>query len=434
MLAQIAKLLVRLVDRYMPDPYVFVLLLTLVVFAAAMGIEGHGPVAVVKMWGGGFWGLLAFSMQMLLVLVTGFMLASTPVVKRMLVALARLAKSPRAAILMVSLVSLAANWINWGFGLIVSALFAKEVARLVHVDYRLLIASGYSGFVIWHGGLSGSIPLSIATPGHPFESLTGVIGTGQTTFAFFNLAIVASLFVVVPLVNCLMLPREEDGVYVDRALLADPAPLDERADRPADWLETNRGLSWVIGLAGAVWLVQHFSGGGLTLDVVNFLFLMLAIVLHGTPRRLLASLQEAIKGGSGIVIQFPFYAGIMGIMVGSGLADTISEKLLSVASGQRLPVLVFLSAGIVNFFVPSGGGQWAVQAPAILPAAQALGADMARVAMAVAWGDAWTSLIQPFWVLPVLAIAGLEAKDVMGFCIMNLLLTGIIFAIGLTWF
>jgi short-chain fatty acids transporter len=183
-----------------------------------------------------------------------------------------------------------------------------------------------------------------------------------------------------------------------------------------------------------VWLAKHFgSGGGLTLNTVNFLFLTLAILLHGTPRRLLASLQEAIKGGGGIVIQFPFYAGIMGIMVESGLADTLSKALLTFATANTLPVLAFISAGIVNFFVPSGGGQWAVQAPAILPAAVALDVDMARIAMSVAWGDAWTSLVQPFWVLPVLAIAGLQAKDVMGFCVLHLLLTGIVIAIGLTW-
>jgi short-chain fatty acids transporter len=432
LLTNAAKPLVRLVDRYLPDPYIFVLLLTLVVFAAAMGFEHQGPVAVARMWGDGFWGLLAFSMQMLLVLVTGFMLASTPLVKRILVTLAGLAKSAGAAIVLVSLISVTAHWINWGFGLIVSALFAREVARLIKVDYRLLIASAYSGFVVWHGGLSGSIPLSIATPGHPFEALTGVIGTNQTTFAPFNLVIVASLFVAIPLVNWMMQPSEKDSFFVDRAVLAEPAPEHASTDRPADWLETSRGLSWLVGLAGVVWLVTYFGGGGgLTLNAVNFLFLTLAIILHGTPRRLLASLREAIKGGAGIVIQFPFYAGIMGIMVGSGLADSMSKGVVSVATKGSLPFFAFLSAGIVNFFVPSGGGQWAVQAPAILPAALVLGADVPRVAMAIAWGDAWTSLIQPFWVLPVLAIAGLQAKDVMGFCVMHLLLTGVIISLCL---
>ncbi len=434
MLASAAKPLVRLVDRYLPDPYIFVLILTLIVFAAAIGVEGHGPMAVATMWGDGFWSLLTFSMQMLLVLVTGFMLASTPPVKRLLAGLARMASSPGAAILLVTYVSLAASWINWGFGLVVGALFAKELARMVRVDYRLLVASAYSGFIVWHGGLAGSIPLAVATPGHPFEAITGIIPTSETIFSGFNLAIVVALFIAVPLVNRLMLPDANDSVYVDPALLVEPEEDTGEINRPADHLETSRLLSWLIGAGGIAWLVQYFTGGGgLTLNVVNFLFLTLAIILHGTPRRLLVSLNEAVKGGAGIVIQFPFYAGIMAIMVQSGLAATISNWLVSFATAESLPFWTFLSAGIVNFFVPSGGGQWAVQAPVILPAAEALGVDMARAAMAVAWGDAWTNMVQPFWALPVLAIAGLRAKDIMGFCLMQLILSGVIIAIGLTW-
>jgi short-chain fatty acids transporter len=434
MLASAAKPLVRLVDRYLPDPYIFVLILTLIVFAAAIGVEGHGPMAVATMWGDGFWSLLTFSMQMLLVLVTGFMLASTPPVKRLLAGLARMASSPGAAILLVTYVSLAASWINWGFGLVVGALFAKELARMIRVDYRLLVASAYSGFIVWHGGLAGSIPLAVATPGHPFEAITGIIPTSETIFSGFNLAIVVALFIAVPLVNRLMLPDANDSVYVDPALLAEPEEDTGEINRPADHLETSRLLSWLIGAGGIAWLVQYFTGGGgLTLNVVNFLFLTLAIILHGTPRRLLVSLNEAVKGGAGIVIQFPFYAGIMAIMVQSGLAATISNWLVSFATADSLPFWTFLSAGIVNFFVPSGGGQWAVQAPVILPAAEALGVDMARAAMAVAWGDAWTNMVQPFWALPVLAIAGLRAKDIMGFCLMQLILSGVIIAIGLTW-
>ena len=434
MLAAVSKPLVRLVDRYLPDPYIFVLILTLVVFLAAVLIERQNPLAVVTMWGDGFWKLLEFSMQMLLVLVAGFMLANTPFVKRILTRIAALATTPGGAILLVTLVSLTASWINWGFGLVVGALFAKELARQIRVDYRLLIASAYSGFLVWHGGLAGSIPLSVATPGHPFEEITGIIPSGQTIFSGFNLAIVVALFVAVPLVNRMMLPSEADSVYVDPAKLAEPEPDDGSLHRPSDRLETSRSLSWLIGAAGLAWLLVYFSGGGgLTLNVVNFLFLTLAIILHGTPRRLLASLNEGIRGGAGIVIQFPFYAGIMAVMVGSGLATTISDWLISFASAETLPFWTFLSAGIVNFFVPSGGGQWAVQGPVILPAAQALGTDMARAAMAVAWGDAWTNMVQPFWALPVLAIAGLNAKDIMGFCLIQLVLSGIIIAIGLTY-
>ncbi len=435
MLNAVAKPFVRLVERYLPDPYIFVLILTLVAFAAAMLVEGNSPHAVMVMWGDGFWGLLTFSMQMLLVLVTGFMLASTPLVKGILNRLASLARTPGQAILLVTYVALAASWINWGFGLVVGGLFAKALARQVRVHYPLLIAAAYSGFIVWHGGLAGSIPLTIATEGHFTQEQIGIIGTGQTIFSFFNLAIVVMLFIAVPLVNRWMLPPEEDSHYVDAETLKDGTEVDVAVTRPAEHLENSRILAWLIGFSGIAYAINYFAGGGgLNLNIVNFMFLFLAIVLHQTPRRLLNSLQEAIKGGAGIVIQFPFYAGIMAVMTQSGLAATISNGFVSIASADSLPFWSFISAGVVNIFVPSGGGQWAVQAPVMIPAAQELGADLPRVAMAVGWGDAWTNLLQPFWALPVLAIAGLKAKDIMGFCLVQLIITGALISIGLTWF
>ena len=436
MLNKAAKPLVKLVDRYLPDPYIFVLLLTLLVFIAAMLVEQQSPLQLVTYWGQGFWALLSFSMQMLLVLVAGYMLASSPPIKRLLDGIAALAKSAPQAIILVTLVSLLASWINWGFGLVVGALFAKALARQVKVDYRLLVASAYSGFVVWHGGLAGSIPLTIATKGHFAEEKIGIIPTDTTIFAGFNLALVAILFVLIPLVNRFMLPSQEESIYVDKEKLAEPEVKTEAVTRPADYLENSRLLAWAVGGAGLVYLGQYFfaSGGKLNLNIVNYLFLFLAIILHQTPRSLLTSLNEAIKGGAGIVIQFPFYAGIMALMVQSGLAQSISSGFVAIASAETLPFWSFISAGIVNIFVPSGGGQWAVQAPIMLPAAEALGADVARIAMAVAWGDAWTNLIQPFWALPVLAIAGLKARDIMGFCLMQLIITGIVISIGLTWF
>lgn len=374
MLNVISRPLVRLVDRWLPDPYIFVVILTLLVMIAAMAIEGHGPMAVVGMWGAGFWELLSFAMQMLLVLVTGYMMASTPLVRRGLERLADLAGSPGTAILLVSFVSLAASWINWGFGLVVGALFAKAIARKVRVDYRLLVASAYSGFIVWHGGLAGSVPLAIATAGHPFEGAIGVIATDRTIFAAYNLFIVIALFIAVPLVNRMMMPRPGEEVFVDPKLLAEPEVADMPGTTPAERMENSRVLSWLIGAAGVAWLVQYFAGSGtLTLNVVNFLFLIVAIILHGTPRRLLASLNEGVKGGAGIVIQFPFYAGIMAIMLNSGLAETISVWLTSFATEKSFAFWTFMSAGLVNFFVPSGGGQWAIQAPVILPAAERWG-------------------------------------------------------------
>ncbi|OLO13097.1 short-chain fatty acid transporter [Chromohalobacter japonicus] len=435
MLKLLSRPAVRLVERYLPDPYIFVLLLTLVAAIAAMLVERQSPLTIMRYWGDGFWGLLSFSMQMLLVLVTGFMLASSPPVKRLLDKIASLAKGPASAIVLVSLVSLAASWINWGFGLVIGALFAKALARQIRVDYRLLIASAYSGFVVWHGGLAGSIPLTIATEGHFTADQIGVIPTSETIFAFFNLAIVLAMFIAVPLVNRFMLPDERDSMYVDPTLL-DEAPRDlSPANRPAERLEKSPWLAWLVGIPGLLFLLDYFvfRSGSLNLNIVNFLFLSLAIVLHRTPRSLLDSLHEAIKGGTGIVIQFPFYAGIMAIIMQSGLAQTLSEGFVALSTAQTLPFWSFISAGIVNLFVPSGGGQWAVQAPVMLPAAASLGADIPRVAMAVAWGDAWTNLLQPFWALPMLAIAGLKAKDIMGFCLIQLVVTGIIIALGLTF-
>ncbi|MBY6146868.1 short-chain fatty acid transporter [Mameliella alba] len=434
MLGFISRPMVRIVDRYLPDPFVFVLVLTLVAGLAAVLTQGTGPMEVVTFWGDGFWSLLTFSMQMLLVLVTGYMMASTPLVRRGLSALAGMASSAGSAILLVSVVSLAASWINWGFGLVVGALFARELARTIKVDYRLLVASAYSGFIVWHGGLAGSVPLSIATEGHPFANITGVVPTSETIFSVFNLSIVVALFIAVPLVNRAMMPREDEAVYVDPALLAEDDRPKPESPTPAERLENSMALSVLVGAAGAAWLIQYFAqGGGLSLNVINFLFLTLAILLHGTPKNLLNALTDAVKGGAGIVIQFPFYAGIMAIMVKSGLAASISEQLVGLASAATLPFWSFISAGIVNFFVPSGGGQWAVQAPVILPAAEALGADIARTSMAVAWGDAWTNMVQPFWALPILGIAGLRAKDIMGFCVVHLILSGIIIAVGLTF-
>lgn len=435
MLKTLSRPAVKLVERYLPDPYIFVLLLTLVAAAAAIGVERQTPLAVLRYWGDGFWNLLTFSMQMLLVLVTGFMLASSPPVKRLLARLASQADNAAKAIVLVSVVSLAASWINWGFGLVVGALFAKELARQVRVDYRLLIASAYSGFIVWHGGLAGSIPLVIATEGHFAADRIGVIPTTETIFSLFNLAIVAVLFVVVPLVNRLMLPDENESVYVERDKLDDAPRPRYLPSRPAEHLENSVTLSWLVGIPGLLFLLDHFllRDGGLNLNIVNFLFLFLALVLHRTPRQLLDSLQEAVKGGAGIVIQFPFYAGIMAIMVESGLAETLSEGFVSIADADSLPFWSFISAGILNLFVPSGGGQWAVQAPVMLPAAEALGASVPKIAMAVAWGDAWTNLLQPFWALPVLAIAGLKAKDIMGFCLIQLVITGAIIALGLSF-
>jgi len=424
-------------QRYLPDPFIFVIILTFVVFGLGLIFTESGPYQMAQHWGNGFWGLLLFAMQMVLVLVTGHVLASSQIFKKGLGSLASLAKTPGQAVIIVTVVSLVASWINWGFGLVIGALFAKELAKKVmNVDYRLLIASAYSGFVVWHGGLSGSTPLTIATEGHFSQDLIGIIPTSETIFSNFNLFILIALFIVIPIVNRLMMPSKEQTVTVDPIVLQEDVPLAATVEKtdmtPAERLENSRIVSLSIGVLGLVFLFYYFVNNGfkLNLDIVNFLFLFLGILFHGTPKRFLEAIVNAVKGASGIIIQFPFYAGIMGMMTASGLATVISNGFVSISNEFTFPLFAFLSAGLVNIFIPSGGGQWAVQAPVMLDAAIELGVSIPKTAMAVAWGDAWTNLIQPFWALPALAIAGLKAKDIMGFCVLTLIVSGIIISIG----
>ncbi len=444
-LQKLSQFFVLLLQRYLPDPFIFAIILTFAVFLAVMPSTGQGPMQVVNAWAGGFWNLLNFSMQMAMVVVTGHAMASAPAFKRKLAMLAGVAKTPGQAIILVTTISAMACWVNWGFGLVVGAIFAREIAaRVKGVDYRLLIASAYSGFLFWHAGLSGSIPLSIAGGANISTvtngAVTAPIPTSDTIFSAMNLTILAVMFVTIPLLNRLMHPAPQDTITIDAELLEETKAeeVKDRADMsPAERLESSRVLSLLLGAMGFAYIIYYFvtNGFALNLNIVNFTFLFSAVLLHGTPKSLLSSISQGARNCSGILLQFPFYAGIMGMMTATGdsgasLAGVISQGFVSISNETTFPLFTFLSAGIVNFFVPSGGGQWAVQAPIMMPAGAALGVDAAKTAMAIAWGDAWTNMIQPFWALPALAIAGLGAKDVMGYCLMALLGSGVIISLG----
>lgn len=441
------KFCVKLVQRWLPEPFIFAIILTLVAACLAMPICHQSPIEVVENWGGGVWNLLAFAMQMALVLVCGSTLAAAPAIKRVISSLAGIPKSPAAAIALVTGVSAIACWLNWGFGLIVGVIFAKEIAkRLAGVDYRLLIASAYSGFVVWHAGLSGSIPLTMATPGEALAKATNGILTepvpvSQTILDYHNLIIVAVVIVAIVITNSLMHPKN-DIICVDPALLEEDSPvvakLDKKSLTPAQRMENSRVLSWIVALLGFTYLVIHlgFRGGSFDLGSVIMLFLFLGVVLHGTPLAYVRAFGKAATGASGIILQFPFYAGIMGIITGVGASGicfgtVISNACISISNPTTYPLLTFLCAALLNMFVPSGGGHWAIQAPIMFAAGANLGVDPGLTGTAIAWGDAWTNLIQPFWAIPALAIAKLDAKDIMGFCLIDLLITGIIICSGL---
>ena len=408
------KFCVRLVQRWLPEPFIFAILLTFVAALVAMPLCHQTPLEVVEHWGGGVWNLLAFAMQMALVLVCGSALAAAPVVKRAIDAMARVPKSAPAAIALVTVVSALCCWLNWGFGLIVGVIFAKAIARQrADVDYRLLIASAYSGFVVWHAGISGSIPLTMATPGDSLAMATN----GALT--------------------------DQGALTIDPALLKDNDSMATEVSAsvtktPAQRLEHSKLLSWLVALMLVAYLVIHLGlrGAGLDLGGVIMIFLALGLMLHPTPVEYVRAFGKATTGAAGIILQFPFYAGIMGIITGVGvsgisLGGVMADACIRISNPVTYPLLTFLCAAVLNMFVPSGGGHWAVQAPVMFTAGANLAVDPGLTGMAIAWGDAWTNLIQPFWALPALAIARLDAKDIMGYCLIDLLITGVIICAGL---
>jgi short-chain fatty acids transporter len=444
----IANFFDKIAQRYLPDAFIFAVVLTLIVFAMGVAFEEQSPVKMVQYWGEGFWGLLAFAMQMALVVVTGYVLANTPLVKGVLEKISGYARTGPQAIMLVTVVAMIGSLINYGFGLVVGALIAIEVAKKVpNVSYRLLVASAYSGYLIWHGGLSGSVPLLIATDGHFLMDTMGVVPVVETIFSNFNIFIVVTIFLTLPIVNRLMYKKSEVADYTPIKMdisqyssISESSTIDTLANSDlhtfAERMENSKIISMLIGLLGLSFVVYHFATKGfdLNLNIVNFIMLFLGIILHRTPRKFLECVSEGSKNASGIIIQFPFYAGIMGMMIHSGISESMSLWFVQISNEFTFPFFAFISAGIVNFFVPSGGGQWAVQGPIMIPAGIELGVDVAKTAMAVAWGDAWTNMVQPFWTLPLLAIAGLKVKDIMGFCAVVLIYSFFPITIGLLFF
>ncbi|MFZ5814608.1 MAG: short-chain fatty acid transporter [Bacillota bacterium] len=440
MFSRLTRFFVNIAQRYLPDAYLFAIILTFVAFVAALIWTDKGPIQLIQFWGNGLWGLLAFSMQMALILVTGHALASSAPVKKVLQALARIPQNNVQAVMLVVFVAGIANFLNWGFGLVVAALLAREVAKSGRkVDYPMLVAAGYSGFVMWHGGISGSIPLAVATKGHIVEKLTGIIPITATTFSYWNLIIVATVTLTLPLLFYFIAKSKDESelLVIDPALIKEEPQVAAAAEKtPATMLENSVVINALFALMGVIWLVKHFMDKGfdLNLNVVIGLFLILGIIFHQTPINYVRAVNEAIKGAGGIALQFPLYGGIQGIMVSSGLAAVIAKGFISIATAKTFPLMTFLAGGIINMFIPSGGGQWAVQGPINIPAAIELGVDPAKVAMSIAYGDSWTNMLQPFWALPLLGIAKLQVKDIMGYCMMTLLWSGAIIALGLLIF
>lgn len=446
MLHSLSRFFTILVKRYLPDAYVFVILLTFVTFIASWIFTKSSFVELINGWGKGFSGLLLFTVQSALIYTTGSALASTNAVKKILNAITDIPKTPFQAALVAFYVTAFGSLFNWGFGLVVGGLTAREMAKRIRgLDYGFTVALAYSGFVVWHGGFSSAIAADLATPGGILsKALTSkglpdlVIPFSDSILSTYNITITCALLIILPFVFRMIQPKADEIVPVDPMLFAqdDELKVPEPDGSPASRLEHSRALTLFFSALGFFYLGYHFYTRGLEINLVILIiiFMWLGIFLHGTPIRYVAALRQAVTGASGILTQFPLYGGIQGLMISSGLAAMISNGFVSIATAKTFPLLTFLASGFINMFVPSGGGQWIVQAPITIPAAIELGADGGLVGMAVAYGDQWTNMIQPFWALPMLAIAKLGVRDIMGPCVMTLIFSGLIMGAGLYFF
>jgi short-chain fatty acids transporter len=424
-------------ERVMPDPFVIVILLTVMVACLALIFAPKGtPEVILSGWYKGIFGIFTFAFQMVLVLVTGYALASAPLIKAGLRSVSRLAVGPVSAVLLVFGVGAVATFLNWGFGLVIGALLSKQVARQVKVDFAWLVAAAYSSWVLWaFTGMSSSIALSIASPGNPLNIVEkhthAAVPLSQTVFTNWNLLGGVAAMILIPIVFILMRPAEKDVIAADAKLLeAEERKLEEvpesRNRTFAGLLERSRLCAMVFVLAGAGYLATQWVRHGVSLDIntVIFIFLLAGLCLHGSPRRYVGAVTEAAKVTGPMLLQYPFYGGIMGIMGATALDETVAHAYIHVASGSTLPFLSYLASGVITLFIPSGGGHWAVQGPFTIPAAMQLGASLPGTSMAIAAGEMAGSLLQPFWAIPVVAIAGVGVQRVLGFTLVIFLTAG----------
>jgi short-chain fatty acids transporter len=441
LLSRCTAFFVYMFEQLIPDPYVFAVILTFVAALLAYFLAPNGaPKNVLSAWYGGVFQILTFAFQMVLMLVTGYSLASAPLVASALAKVASIPQNAKSAISLTVFVAMAASWLNWGLGLVVSALLAREIAKRVRIDFGWLVAAAYTGFVISTEGLSGSIALSQATHGSALnivEKVTGQITPlSQTVFTRFNLIPIVVLFLLLPLVFRYLGPPAASAQFADPELLRAEDQLHQGKERTGS-IGSRLDHAWILNvllvLFGSAALVGEWARSGFSLDlnsVIMVLFLA-GLLLHWTPAAYVAAVQRAARITGSLILQYPLYGGLMGIMTGTGLAGVLAKAFIRFSTAHTLPFYTYLTSLIITLFVPSGGGHWAVQGPFAIPAARDLHASLAATTMAVAMGESVANMLQPFWALPILAIAGIPMRRVMGFMVITFTISLIVFGASL---
>ncbi|WP_417777972.1 short-chain fatty acid transporter [Stutzerimonas xanthomarina] len=473
----------RLSREYIPNPFIFAVILSAVVYVLGIALTDSGPFQMVEYWYGGFWNLLSFAMQMVVILLFGHVLASSPPARKIIGWAARLPNSAGQAIILITVLAVVFGFISWGLGLIIGAIAAKEVClqakkRGIKVHYPLAAAAGFSGLIIFNCGFSASAPLLVNTDGHFLADKIGLIPIAETIFTPYNLIVITAFLLIIPMVYRAMHPAEADteevsdepvveaqaltgstgigseattmqrssvefgqSVHVSPTgvLTVAPPVLEqngtEHAHRSfAERLEQAPPLTWLVAAAGLSYLGYHFATKGfdLNLNIVNFILLILGLIAYKTPTAYVDAIDEGIRSCGQIVLQFPFYAGIMGMMASSGLVSIFAEWLVAASNQYTFPLLTLISSAITNLFVPSAGGQWAVQGPLLIEAAHKIGADIGVTVMAFSYGDQLTNGIQPMWMLPLLGVTALKAREILGYTAVMMMVAFVIFGVGVT--
>jgi short-chain fatty acids transporter len=424
--------LCRFTQRWIPDSWVVCMLLTVAAILLAMfGAEASLNESVLA-WGNGMWALLELGMQFAIAMIAAHACVSSRPVFRFLDWLACLPdrNRPVQAIFLVGAYALVTGYLNWALSVVASALFVPFVARRnPKADIRVIIAAAYLGIcTIWHGGLSGSAPLILATPGNPLLApasgepvIDRVIPVTETLFIPFNLVFIAILGAVALAMVMLLHPRKNvqtlTSEQIDRMM--PKLPEDQAPETPAARMEASRG--WIIlaailiGYPLGYSMVTRGFGATWTINAYNAVFLVAALLLQGRPSNLVRAFANGARTASGVILQFPFYAGIFGVINNTGLGAWLGELFVTFATTETYPLVVYFYSGFVNLFVPSGGSKWLIEAPYLLPAAKELGVSATTTVLAYAYGDATTNFIQPFWAIPILTVTRLKFGDVLGY-------------------
>ncbi len=440
-LARCTAVSVYVFEKLMPDPFVFAVLLTFIGALLAWAFAPNAtPASIASAWYGGIFAIFTFAFQMVIMLVAGYALATSPQVHKVLARVASMATTPASAISLTLLVGMIASWLNWGLGLVTAALLAREIAKRVRIDFGWLVAAAYSGFVISTEGLSGSIALSQATHGSALNMVEKFAGHGlplsQTVFTRFNLIPIAVLLVVLPIVFRYLAPTPAASVYADPERLR--AEDEQKPVREAtDTISSKLDHAWILNLllvlfgAFAVFLELKHTHGAIDLNSVIIILLLLGLLLHWRPIAYIAAVKNAARITGPLILQYPLYGGLMGIITTTGLAGVISKIFIKYSTAHTLPFFTYLTSLVITLFVPSGGGHWAVQGPFAVPAARDLHASLAGTTMAVAMGESVANMLQPFFALPILAIAGIRMRRMMGFMVVTFLIALVVFGASL---